>query len=133
MSIADRMAGIGTSADKPMGREMPEGGEPEGGHHELHAHGDGTFHTVSPEGEKTEHPHIGHALMHMAMHHEPDGAHSHVHHQEDGSHTSHHGKDGEISGPHESQSLDEVKGHMAKAAGESEGHEGYGGGSPFED
>ena len=124
-SIADRMAGMGTPAKKsgfggvkgePMGGEMKESGS----HSELHPHGDGTYHSVM-DGEKTEHPSFGHAMMHMAMKHEPEGGHSHVHHTEEGEHISHHGKDGEISGPHTSENLDEVKNHMAKVAGEHEG------------
>lgn len=34
----------------------------------LHSHGDGTFHTETEDGERVEHPHIGHALNHIKEH-----------------------------------------------------------------
>lgn len=90
-----------------------------GGHTQLHDHGDGTYHSVTPDGEKTEHPHIGHAMAHIAHHHVPDGAHSHVHHA-DGMHTSHHAKDGAVEGPHDHENLEALKQHMGKFLNEEE-------------
>lgn len=119
-SIADRMSSIGT----PKGHSSMPDPDPSGdagGHSELHSHGNGTYHTVT-DGEKAEHPSIGHALIHMGMRHEPEGAHSHVHHAEEG-HTSHHGKDGEVSGPHDHENLEALKSHMGKFLDEEEGQE----------
>src|ERR1700676_1684351 len=98
-SISEAMSGMAHGHRTP--RKEPQAapaGADGAGHTELHDHGDGTFHTVTPDGEKTEHPHLGHALAHIAHHHMPDGAHSHVHHQEEGGHVSHHVKeDGAVS------------------------------------
>lgn len=82
----------------------------------LHSKGDGTYHTESG-GEQTEHPSLGHALMHMAHHAEPDGKHMHIHH--DGfSHTSH-GVDenGEHSGPHDHEDTESLKEHVGEFFG----------------
>jgi hypothetical protein len=56
--------------------------------HEVHEHGDGTFHTEHPDGTKEEHPdhlhllaHLGHHLTsgdkHHIVHHDGIAAHSH--------------------------------------------------------
>lgn len=123
-SISDRMGAIG---GRPMhqGPSAESGAGESHGHTELHDHGDGTFHSVTSDGRHTEHPHIGHAVVHIAKHHEADGAHSHVHHH-DGGHTSHHAKEGgEITGPHEHDDLEGVKQSMEEATGggESSGYE----------
>lgn len=126
-SISERMGAMGGGKPMRPAPQMHEGGESKG-HSELHDHGDGTFHTVTADGKQTEHPHIGHAIIHLAKYHESDGAHSHVHHH-DGGHTSHHAKEGgEITGPYESDDLDGVKDSMAEATGEDGGYE-HGSGS----
>jgi hypothetical protein len=114
---------MASSSDKLEGT-VPAG-EGEGKPHELHAHGDGTYHTVSPEGERTEHPHLGHALMHMAAHHEPGAKHMHV--MSDGmDHTTHHVENGgEVQGPHDHENIEAVKEHLGKFFDEEE-HEGEG-------
>lgn len=139
-SIADRMAGMASGGGARLSHHM--GGKPpmeehegmDGGEHsELHAHGDGTYHTMAG-GKKTEHPSFGHAVMHMAAHHHPDEMHSHVHHHEDGGHTSHHMKDGAVSGPHDHENMDALKSHMDKFLDEEKNESsdyGDGGGSPF--
>lgn len=115
---------------------MHEGG---GEHSELHDHGDGSFHTVTG-GEQTEHPAIGHALMHLAAHH--DGGAKHLHVKSDGmEHTSHEaGEDGQVQGPHDHQDAEALKAHVGKWAGGEHEASGYGSPSrgsahesPFED
>ena len=132
-SISERMAGMAAGPKRGGIAEhmsaAPSHEHEEGGDHtELHPHGDGTYHTVAG-GEKTEHPHIGHAMMHMAMHHEGDSAHSHVMHHEGGGHTSHHAKDGQVSGRHDHENMEALKQHMDKFLGEEEqeGSGSYGG------
>jgi hypothetical protein len=109
---------------KPTAPPMEADHEGEDGEHsELHDHGDGTFHTVVG-GQQTEHPHIGHAMMHMAGHHAPDGKHTHVMHH-DGGHTSHHHDGGSVSGPHEHATSDEMAEHVKQFADEGDmGSEG---------
>lgn len=130
MKLTEAMSGMAQS--RPMGnggKPQAAAGESSDGHSELHPHGDGTYHTVV-DGEKTEHPHIGHALAHLAGHHEPDGKHSHVQHNDDGTHTSHHHDGASVSGPHDHKNLEELKGHFDKFLNE-EGNEhgGYSSGS----
>jgi hypothetical protein len=98
---------------KPAGPGMG-GGAPgnSAGHTTLHDHGDGTFHTEGADGQREEHPHIGHALMHMAGAHS-DGIHHHAHHDGmGGSITSHHHDGMQVHGPHEHGSSDEAADHM---------------------
>jgi hypothetical protein len=93
----------------------------------LHAHGDGTYHTEHEGGGRTEHPTLGHALMHMANHHEPGGKHAHVH-SEGGVHTLHTvDENGNHEGPHDHQNLDELHSSMDRFLDE-EGQEGQSGG-----
>lgn len=142
-SIADRMSSMAQPKQRKgqSFSEMPEhGGEHEGGGHmQIHDHGDGTYHSVSKDGEKTEHPHVGHLAAHVAHHHEPEAAHSHVMHHEDGTHTSHHAKDGQVSGPHDHENLEGLKSHMDQFLNEESheggnyGHSGGGEHSPFGD
>ncbi len=115
---SDRMA---TSASGKMSvqstpKETPENtGTGEGGaSSHLHDHGDGTFHVEHEDGSRTEHPHIGHALMHMAAKHAPGDKHMHAHH--DGmSHTSHHvGEDGAVQGPTEHENTEALKEHLGR-------------------
>jgi hypothetical protein len=86
----------------------------------LHDHGDGTY-TSECGGESMDHTHIGHALMHIASHHEPDGIHHHVH--SDGmSITDHHVRDGaEVEGPHEHGSPEEAGEHLASVLSGGDG------------
>ena len=79
----------------------------------LHAHGDGTFHTVNSEGRRTEHPQIGHALMHLAKMHSP-GDHHHAVGDEDGF-TSHQVEEGgKVQGPHDHKNLGQLKKSMSQ-------------------
>jgi hypothetical protein len=48
--------------------ESEAGGE-EGPAHTIYPHEDGSFHSISADGERTDHPHAGHAAAHfMAQH-----------------------------------------------------------------
>lgn len=109
---ADRMAAPKPKATDEVQGLAPAHGDAGDGSAEttLHDHGDGTFHTASHDGERAEHPSIGHALMHIAAKH-ADGKHMHIHH--DGvSHTSHHvDESGQVAGPHEHDSADAVAEH----------------------
>jgi hypothetical protein len=123
---------------KPMaGPPKMGGGAPEapametegdGGHTTLHDHGDGTFHTETHDGQRTEHPHIGHALMHMHGLHSDGAKGMHVHQEHHGGFTTHHhgGSGGGVEGGHDHANLEALKGHMDKFLGEEE-QEGQGG------
>lgn len=116
---------------KPMGEKTPKPeGEKEpmesGNSTTLHDHGDGTFHTEGSDGEKTEHPHIGHALVHMGAKH-AGGMHMH-HHSEGSGHTSHHHDGVTASGPHESPDTDSLKEHVGDVMG---GDDSEGSGEPM--
>lgn len=117
---------------KPGGespKKQGDGGEMTTGHGTsatfLHAHGDGTFHTEHEGGgERTEHPSLGHALTHMANHHEPGGKHTHIH-SEGGIHKMHTvDENGNHEGDQDHQSTDELKSSLDKFLGE-EGQEGH--------
>lgn len=76
----------------------------------MHEHPDGTFHTMK-DGDKEEHPDMGHALMAMAAHHKPEGKHVHAHHDGMSVHT--HGiSEGQHEGPTEHGSTEEATQHM---------------------
>jgi hypothetical protein len=79
--------------------------------HEVHAHGDGTFHTIAHDGTRTEHPHFGHMVAHLAKHHATDD-HMHIHGHEDGF-TTHHMVDGKTHGPHHHETMGALKRHVA--------------------
>ena len=82
-------------------------------HSHLVSHGDGTHHIEHEDGSRTDHEHIGHALMHLAGKHS-EGMHHHTHHDGmGGGHTVHkasHG--GEAEGPEEHENLESVKDGM---------------------
>ncbi|MGH9345053.1 MAG: hypothetical protein ACRD19_14995 [Terriglobia bacterium] len=82
----------------------------------LHDHGDGTFHTESHDGERAEHPSIGHALMHLAAKHS-GGKHMHIHHDGEAM-TSHHvDEQGDIEGPHEHETPEDLADHVSNVMG----------------
>ena len=98
----------------------------------LHAHGDGSYHTMSPAvsegyggygmgsgGAKTpgrkEHPSIGHALMHIAREHGSEGDHMHIHGDAEGYTTHHVSAGGAIKGPDEHKNMAQLKAHVADA------------------
>lgn len=99
--------------------------EPKGSSITLHAHGDGTFHTIAHndsyggpmiEGRdprRKEHPSIGHALMHIARMHST-GDQMHILGHDDG-YTTHSVKEGgKIKGPSEHTSMRDLKSHVAE-------------------
>lgn len=120
---ANRMA----EARKAPPPVAAKGGPAEDGaeHSQLHDHNDGTYHTITG-GQHTEHPSIGHALIHLGAHHEPDG--THVHAQHDGmSIKSHHSSDGEpVQGPDEHESGAACGEHMGAILDGAEGGRGDG-------
>jgi hypothetical protein len=123
----------GSSAAPNMHNPEHDKNTGETGDRIIHDHGDGTYHSTDGEGgDHTEHPHIGHLLMHIAAKHS-DGMHHHTHN--DGmseEHTSHqvaHG--GEVEGPHDHENLESVKHGMDQffneEAQESAHHDRMGG------
>lgn len=117
----------GSPKDKGKGSEMASEHE-SGSSTSLHSHGDGSFHTEGGAGERTEHPSLGHALMHMAHQHAPEGKHVHVH-SSGGMHSMHTVDDnGDNQGPHDHGNLEELKSSMDQFLGEEgqEGSSGYG-------
>ena len=108
---------------KPDAGKMEAPKEHEGGGdgeqvHEVHDHGDGTFHTEHPGGEREEHPdhlhmlaHLGHKVTdgdkHHVVHHDGIAAHSHSI-DEQGNHEDH----------GESNSAEDAKGALDKFLGE---------------
>lgn len=131
---SDRMAGGSPvrAAAKPMGEKDGSGSSPAGEDGEptmtIHSHGDGTHHSVTADGERTEHPHAGHLAAHVAHHHMPEA--KHMVHSHDGisEHTTHHvAEDGETQGPHSHANLEAVKDHLNQFFNEEEGEKGWGG------
>lgn len=94
-------------------------------HTTLHDHGDGSFHTESSDGERTEHPAIGHALMHLAAKHS-DGKHMHVHHDGLEAVSHHVAEDGQVEGPHDHANIEALKDHLGKFFDEEENEPAYG-------
>jgi hypothetical protein len=80
----------------------------------LHDHGDGTFHSEGHDGVREEHPDLGHALMHVAHQHAPEGKHMHIHH--DGMMMHSHGVNeaSEHEGTHDHENIEELKESMGK-------------------
>lgn len=83
----------------------------------LHAHGDGTYHTMGGgqygDGKRTEHASIGHALMHIAKQHS-EGDHMHVHSTDSGVSTHHVMEGGKVQGPHDHENLRSLKQSLSK-------------------
>lgn len=120
------------AGSKPKGDDGRASGHESKGHVTLHDHGDGTYHSEHDDGQTVEHPHLGHALMHLANHHEPESKHMHIQH--DGFSATSHGvhEDGQHEGPHDHENIEELKNHLGKFFDEeeNEGSEdggGYGG------
>ncbi len=109
---------------KAAGKEYGKGGMNEdaatdGGHTEVHNHGDGTFHTVHG-GQEEPHETIGHLHAHLSKLHGEEG-HSHFHAHHDGEkHTSHHVAGGGEPEHREHEDLDGVHQHLAEAMGGEE-------------
>lgn len=107
---------------KAKAEEAPKEQGSAEGHSELHSHGDGSYHTVHG-GDQQEHPSLGHALMHLAGKHEPEGKHLHVKH--DGMISSHHvANGGEAEGPHDHENIDALKQHMDQFLSEEAAEKG---------
>jgi hypothetical protein len=133
-SISDAMGGMAhgpAPAHQPGKMGKPAmGGAESGGHYQIHPHEDGSAHSMTPDGQKMEHPSMHHAAAHMLGHHNSGDGHSVVHHHAEGGHTSHHAHEGAVNGPHEHQDLEGVKDKMAETSGESP--EGEGGRDQFD-
>jgi hypothetical protein len=107
---------------KAQGKEYKPGGEakkPEGAsdHVEIHAHGDGTFHTMH-QGVKMDHPTHGHALIHAAKLHAEEG-HKHFHaHHDGGEMRTHSTSSDQEPESRDGQEMEGAHGHMDEAMGE---------------
>lgn len=107
---------IGIPAKESRGaraiEKQSEPGASESGGHSIHDNGDGTFHSMSAEGERTEHPTAGHAAAHFLGKHGEEGKHAVSSH--DGfSHTSHQVETGgEVQGPHDHESTESLGEHL---------------------
>lgn len=101
------IAGLG----KNGGTEDTASAHQNGGH-TIHPNGDGTFYSVSADGERMDHPSAGHAAVHFLSKHGEDGKHMAV--SSDGyEHTSHHAESGaEVQGPHSHDNIEALKEHM---------------------
>src|ERR1035441_4285710 len=133
-SIASAMAGMAEGKKRPGITEHvdqhAQEGESEGKGHTIHPHGDGSFHSIGADGEKTEHPTAGHAATHFLAKHGEEGQHVHAH--SDGmEHTTHHttgGGNGKVEGPHSHENIEALKDHVGKFLGEEEQEGADGGG-----
>jgi hypothetical protein len=95
-----------------------DGGE-EGGHTEVHNHGDGTFHTVH-DGKEEQHETIGHLHAHLSMLHGAPGE-KHFHGHSDGMmHHSHAGETGQEHEHRDHESEDGIHEHAAEHFGAGE-------------
>ena len=120
-STAGQMAKKPTAQPKDSGvTEAEHDEEPgqDGAHTTLHDHGDGTFHTEGHDGEKMEHPSLGHALMHMHGRHADGMPGMHVHADGMGGYTTHHHDGEQLHGPHEHGSTEELQHHVGQVMGE---------------
>jgi hypothetical protein len=92
----------------------------DGEHTQVHDHGDGTFHTVSPEGEEVQHESIGHMHAHLSkMHGAPGEKHFHAHHDGMEAHTHSVESGGEPEHEtHDGEDKEAMHEHMDRAMGE---------------
>lgn len=102
----------------------PGGGEKSGGEAtgktEVHHMADGGVHVEHHDGEKSDHPSMGHAAMHMAAKHD-GGEHGHIHAHPEGGATTHNvGMDGQVNGPEEHGSVGEAADHLSGMMGDGE-------------
>lgn len=106
---------------RTSGGEKPGAANAETGGHgvKLFEHGDGTYHSEHDDGQRVEHPHLGHAILHLAHHHEPGGKHTHIfHHEGGGMHSmSHVDEHGTHSGPDDHTDTDSLKAGLDSAIG----------------
>lgn len=93
----------------------------------LHAHGDGTYHTMGGgmfgDGKRTEHGSIGHALMHIASKHS-EGDHMHIHATDDGLTTHRAMEGGKVQGPQEHKTVRDLKNAVGRFEADSDCTEG---------
>ena len=105
------------------GMPMQEGGGGGEQRSTLVSHGDGTHHIEHEDGNQTEHPHIGHALMAMAGKHS-EGLHHHTHSDGmGGGHTVHKSEHGGEPEGEEHPDLESVKQGMDQFFNEEGGEE----------
>ncbi|HET9131075.1 MAG TPA: hypothetical protein VFO86_09020 [Terriglobia bacterium] len=85
---------------------------------------DGSVHVEHADGEKSEHPTMAHAAMHLAAKHH-GGEHGHIMPNAGGGATTHHvTMDGQVQGPMDHESEDEAYNHLRGSIGEGSGMDG---------
>lgn len=100
---------------QPDGEKESEGS---GDHVEIHAHGDGTFHTMHA-GAKMDHPTHGHALIHAAKLHAEDGHKHFVAHHDGGEMHTHSVSSEQEPESRDGQDQEAAHGHLDEAMGEA--------------
>jgi hypothetical protein len=107
------------SMPKSGGGASPMGGKVIG-KTEIHHMEDGSHHIEHHDGEKSDHPSMVHAGVHMAAKHD-GGEHGHIHAHPEGGATTHHvGMDGQVTGPDKHGSVGEAADHLSGMMGEGE-------------
>ncbi len=110
--------GHAASMPKPGAAKSP-GGESTG-KTEIHHMADGSYEVTHHDGEKSSHPSMGHAGVHMAAKHD-GGEHGHIHARPEGGASTHHvGMDGQVTGPDEHGSVGEAADHLSGMMGDGE-------------
>jgi len=108
-----------SSMPKPGGEQPMHGGGAMG-KTTIHHMPDGSYHIEDHDGEKSVHPSMGHAAMHMAAKHD-GGEHGHIHAHPEGGATTHHvGMDGAVTGPDEHGSVPEAADHLSGTMSDGE-------------
>lgn len=106
------------SMPKPGGEKSPVGEST--GKTTIHHMADGSHHIEHHDGEKSDHPSMGHAAVHMAAKHD-GGEHGHIHaHPEGGATTHHAGMDGSPPSQEEHASVGEGMDHLEGMMGDGE-------------
>lgn len=110
--------------DKAMGQEEKPEDKGSMGKTEIAHHADGSASVMHADGEKSEHPSMGHALMKIHAKHEDGPAHlMHVH---DGGVTTHHVEhDGEPQGPTEHPDVESAAEHAKETMGGGESMDSF--------
>lgn len=123
---ADKMEGEKKSATAPKAAApATKPGNPEeksdSSKSELHGPDENGGYKTKGPGGNMDHPHIGHAMAHLAATHHPSGHHMHIHHDGGGSSTSHHaGEDGQVQGPDEHGSTQDLQDHVGQVMGDGD-------------
>lgn len=122
-SFGEKVGKSGGSEGKDKGETPVKSSKTEGESNTttITHNGDGTHTAEHSDGERSEHPSMGHLAMHLHGKHE-GGMAMHAHAHDSGVTTHHVGHDGMVEGPHEHGSADEAGEHMKQMLGEDGGN-----------